>query len=158
MTIKIRPADESDVYWICTQLKKFSDFYNSKYPLYDDPDFAAKRVGELVDFHYARIAYQETKHPLVLKSLTTRLGFLCGLLTPHYLNPSINTLSEVFWWTDPDHRRKGISSLLMDDYIEFGKQNAQWITFTTFHKTGVDDSYFLDRGFKLQEKTYLIEV
>lgn len=150
MTIKIRPADESDVYWICTQLKKFSDFYNSKYPLYDDPDFAAFTMGNIIENHFVLMACEEKSK--------TRVGFIAGLETKHFFNPNINVLSELFWWVDEEYRGSRAGLLLLNEFIKHGEEKFQWIQFTLEHKSPVSDQTLVKKGFKLQEKSFLREI
>lgn len=86
------------------------------------------------------------------------VGFITGMLLPHMFNPDIITLVEVFWWVNSSHRRSKAGLKLLNAYVDYGKQNADWIICTLESHSPVNDKAFIKRGFKYKEKSFLMEV
>ena len=47
---------------------------------------------------------------------------------------------------------------LLDEFVAWGKKNADWITFGVMTDTPVKDAALLKRGFVYREKAFLMEV
>lgn len=152
MPIKIRPADSRDIHWLCGQLKNFANFYGTHYNLFPDEDSAANTLSVIINDHYVRMAYEEKE-----KS-NKRVGFIAGIRTTHFLNPKIQLLSELFWWVDEKYRYSRAGLLLLNDFIEYGKKECHWVQFTLEHHSPVKDETLIKKGFKLQEKSFLMEI
>jgi GNAT superfamily N-acetyltransferase len=144
----IRQAESNDIDWILGQLREFSKFIETKYELYGEEQYSKDGLQMLISSHLFLIAEKNSK----------RVGFVAGYLTPHLFNPTIKILNELFFWVIPEHRGEGIGTILMNDYIDFGKKNAQWITFSFNRFTKVNEKSLLKRGFHLHESTYLQEI
>jgi hypothetical protein len=147
--IKVRRALSFDVEWMLEELKSFSDFFGTKIPLFGDANKASDILHSLVKNHYFLVAECPIRG---------ELGFIAGLLNPHILNPDIIVLSELFWWVKEEHRGSMAGSLLLKDFIEFGKNNADWIICTLEKDSPVNEEAFIRRGFHFQEKSFLLEV
>ena len=148
MLYEIRRAESSDVDWIMAQLKSFAKFIETKHSLYGDEAYSKDCLQYLIDKHYLSIAEKEK----------VLVGFSAGYFNPHLFNPSILVLCELFWWVVPEHRKSRVGAMLMNEFISFGKKNAQWISFSLNRFTEVNETSLLKRGFHLHEKTYLQEV
>lgn len=150
MEIEIRKAEYADIEWVLSQLKKFAVFHGSKLSLYGTCEEYKKDLAKkFIDNHLFLIAEDSAK---------SQLGFVFGTLGKHFLNPEITVLSEVFWWVDEEKRSSGVGSALMHEFIAFGKENANWITFTTRPNTPVNENLLIRNGFRHTEKSYLLEV
>lgn len=148
MTYKIRRAQATDVAWLKCELRKFSTFIETKYELYGSEEYTEDGLKLLIEKHFLTIATQE-ENPV---------GFIAGYFNPHLFNPSILVLCELFWWVTPEHRNSRVGAMLMNEFIDFGKKNAQWISFSFNRFTEVNEHALTKRGFHLHEKTYLLEV
>ena len=149
MSISIRSATLNDIDWILGELKKFADFYDSKKSLYGDESQSKIALSNLIDQHIFLIADKESVGPI---------GFIAGLISPHLFNQAIKTLSELFWWVTESERLSRAGSMLIDEFLAWGKANADWIFFSLEQNSPVDEKCLLKRGLRLQEKQYLMEV
>lgn len=147
--IRIRPADANDVPWLVGQLRIFSRFVGTKKPLFSDDEYARIGMTNMVKDHLVLMADDDAHG---------QVGFIAGLVTPHMMNPTIRTLVEVFWWVAEDHRHTRAGAALLNDFIAWGKAHVDWITFGVEAKSPVRESTLLKRGFRLQERNYLMEV
>jgi hypothetical protein len=149
MSYTLRRAEARDIAWLMIQLREFSKFIETEYQLYGDDEYTKNGLQLLIDKHYLNIAANENGEPI---------GFMAGYFNPHLFNPSIMYLCELFWWVVPEYRHTRAGALLMNAFIDFGKQKAQWISFSLNRFTEVNERALLKRGFELHEKTYLMEV
>ena len=146
--IKVLPAVEDDIPWLLKELKCFSEFHGSKIPLFADHDHAVKVVTEMVRNHLTFVAFNGEE----------RMGLIAGYVLAHPFNPAIRVLQETFWWVPEVHRGSRAGALLLSTFIDWGKANVDWVHFGLEAKSPVSDKCLLKRGFKLQERNYLLEV
>lgn len=154
LSYSIRKADEKDIEIILQELKSFSDAYGTKMPMFRDYETSKAIVKTYLKDHVFFVAIKRDLADLSEKVV----GFITGLLSPHIYNPSIKVMTEAFWWMNPEHRRSGAGLMLLDKYIEWGQKNVDWIIMAIEDDTPIDEKIFLDRGFRLKEKSYLMEV
>lgn len=147
MTISVRRAVPSDADWMLPELKSFSAFYGTKRDIFPDDEFAKSRVKFLIDQHIIFVAEKNG----------TGIGFIAGLYTPHLFNPALIVLSEQLWWVKESHRGSRAGLMLLNAFTEFGKVNCDWMTMTLEANSPVNDACLKRRGFKLQERQYLME-
>ena len=147
--IKIRPATTDDLEWLIEQLKAFSLFYGTKNGLFSTEQFAREGMTTFMEKHVVFVAEKDFVGPI---------GFIAGLIIPHIYNPTIRVLNEAFWWVPEQHRHSRAGYLLLKAFIEYGKANADWILFTLEADSPVNEFALIDRGFKLKERSYLMEV
>ena len=147
--IKIRPATTDDLEWLTTQLKAFSLFYGTKNGLFSTDEYAHEGLKTFMEKHVLLIADKDFVGPI---------GFIAGLVTPHIYNPTIRVLTEAFWWVPEEHRRSRAGYLLLKAFVDYGRVNADWILFTLEEDSPVNEFALIDRGFKLKERSYLMEV
>lgn len=146
--VTVRPALASDAAWCVDQLKDFADFYNSQHSLFGDREYAISSFQNKIEKHLVYVA--ERDGDLV--------GFISGYITPHIYNPQITVLTESFWWVVPEHRGSRAGYLLFKNFVEFGKENCDWVITTLESHSPVRDDFLLRHGFKLKEKSYIMEV
>lgn len=149
MSVCIRKAQLSDIDWILGQLKEFADFYNTKRSLFGDLGYSKKVIEVMISEHVFFVAESEQFGPI---------GFIAGTLEPHLYNPEIVTLNECFWWVDEKHRGSKAGLLLLNEFVQWGKKNVDWIWMTLETESPVKDATLVRRGFKEQERSFLLEV
>ena len=144
----VRHGNLGDIPWMLEQFKDFSEYMGNKKSLYDR-DYAEKGIENFLNNGLVIIAESEAYG---------QIGFIVGAITPHLFNPEVKVLAELAWWVDPACRRKRASYLLFKKFVDWGKKNADWITFAMQVDTKIKDSTLEKFGFKQVEKSYLIEV
>lgn len=149
MTPNIRRAVTADIPWILSQLKEFSKFYGTKRELYSDDEWGTFFIGHLIDQHLFLVAESDQ---------LGLLGLIAGTIEPHPYNPEMICLNECFWWVDEKHRGSKAGLLLLNDFIRRGKESCDWIWMTLEHHSPVKDLTLIRRGFKEQERSFLLEV
>lgn len=145
--ITVRPAERTDVPWLLRQLQRFAQFFGSKRSLFPDEDTAESIIVDAIE-----------KHPFFVAENGQRVGFISGYLHPHPYNPRIVVLTETFWWVDEAHRGSRAGLKLLDTFLWFGEETADWIVFTLETKSPVNVRSIEKRGFKLFEQSYLKEI
>lgn len=148
MSVKIRRATEEDIPWLINELRQFAQFFGTKLSLLDE-ETAPLGLSRLILNHPFFVAEKESVGPV---------GFLSGLLSPHAFNPKITQLTEVFWWVSEEHRQSKAGLLLFQEYVAFGKANADWINCTLEVGSPVKDAFLERQGFRLQERSFILEV
>lgn len=148
MGVVVRTAEEKDIESVLIELKKFSDFFGSKYPVYGpDETYNRNLILNLLNQHLFLVAEQDGKFA----------GFICGLVTTHLFNPQIKVLSELFWWVLPEYRETKIGAMLFHEYEKYGAENCQWVIMTIESISPVKPESFLNRGYKLKEQAFVKE-
>lgn len=143
----IRQARTSDVDWMLGECMEFAKEYESKHNLCGNLAYAVTFLESLI-----------VKHLVYISEINdVRTGFIAGMIAPHHFNPDITMLSELLWWVSKEHRGGLSGSVLLDKFIEYGKENCDWITFTIEKNTPISDAPLLKRGFAMTEKAYLLE-
>ena len=150
--IRIRRATVDDLWWIVGELKEFSNDYGSKHKLFKSEEHCHLAMAGMVNDHLVFVA--ETVSP----EGSTLLGLIAGFIVPHPFNPDIRLLAETFWWVGKMHRTTRAGFRLLDSFISWGRENADWITFGTMTTTPIKHKSLTKRGFKLKEQAFLLEV
>jgi len=155
MSIIVRKAELTDIGWMTGQLKEFSRFFGSKRELWSgDLEYSRKFLSVLIEKHVAMIAefqHEEYGH-------RRPVGFIAGVRSNHPLNPGISLLSELFWWVMPEMRRSRAGLMLLNEFTGIGKETADWVVLSLETKSLIRDEHLTKRGFKLYERSYLMEV
>ncbi len=147
--VTIRRAALSDLAWVMLQAKRFSEFYKTTIPLFGGADSACQVLSNLIENHLVLIAASDVGP----------LGFISGIVGQHPYNPSIRLLTETFWWVDEDYRGSRAGLLLLNEFVRWGQENCDWITMCSIDGApGLSDDAYIKRGFKLKERSYLMEV
>lgn len=152
MTIRVRKARFEDVPWLLEQLRAFSAFFGTERPVFPTDALRARSFIE-------RLIHQ---HPFYVATCgdaphTFPVGFIAGALAPHPYNPEIRQLTEMFWWVDPMYRGTRAGSMLLDAFLEEGRQRAHWVVMTLEHNSPVNDETLTRRGFKHMSRDFLLE-
>lgn len=148
MSIEIRRATTDDIPWLLGELRKFAEFFGTKLSLLGNEPMASEGLSIIIRDHYFAIAEHSTFGPV---------GFISGVLSPHMFNPDIIVLSETFWWVSENHRGTRAGFLLFKDFVKFGEENADWTTCNLESHSPVSDEFMIRNGFKLQERSFLLE-
>lgn len=149
MRITIRRAHHNDLDFLLAQLREFSQFFGTEKALFGDESYARQTLLGMIADHPFFVAEGEGAGPV---------GFVAGLITPHLFNPNIRVLAETFWWVSEEHRGSRAGLMLLEEFVKFGKENVDWITFALEEKSPVNEKALTKRGFKLQERSYLKEI
>jgi len=145
----IRKGEITDLCWLMEELQKFSKFFDTRKELFGDYEYALSAMGEMIKSHVVFIVCNEDGD---------RLGFIAGIVTLHIFNPGIKVLAETFWWVEEGSRNTRAGAMLFKEFISWGKKHVDWITLALESKSPVNENTLLKRGFKLHERSYLLEV
>lgn len=148
----VRLANSADKDWLKAQLKEFADFFGTKKSLFGAPDHVDTGLEELIMRHLVLIAEASTPEG------TERAGMIVGTIGPHMMNPEIRVLAEMFWWVSRKWRASRAAVMLLEAFIDYGKANADWITFVLEDMSPVRDKTLERKGFRLKERMFLMEV
>lgn len=146
--MSVRRGTAEDLDWLVSELRTFSAFFNTKKPLFGDEEFVRQGMSQFIDKHVVFVAEKAGE----------RAGFIAGAMAPHPFNPSIRVLSETFWWVSEEHRGSRAAALLFTEFLAFGKATADWVTMGLEAHSPVNPDALIKRGFKLQERCFLLEV
>lgn len=148
--MQTRYATLLDIPFLLEQLWSFDDFCGTKHSLISPVEGEATEVlAQLITNSFFKIVETEKGR---------MVGFICGILTPHILNPKLNVFTELFWWVMEEARGTAAGALLLLEFVEFGKNHAQWTIMTLEEHSPVKPESLEKRGFKLKERNYLLEV
>lgn len=143
----VRRAVVEDVPWIAGQLKDFAAFQQVHFPLFD-ADYAPQGLTWLIEQHVVFVA-EHAGQPA---------GLIGGILGTHPFHPRLTTLTQLFWWVTPAHRRSRAGSLLIEAFVDHGKTHADWVVMSISAHSPLRERTLLKRGFHLQDRGYLLEV
>lgn len=145
----MREGQSLDIDWLIPQLKQFSLFFGSRRSLFpSNEEYARERLADMMQSHFFRVAEQDG----------APVGFIAGYVTPHPFNPEIWTLAETFWWVDPIHRQGRAGLLLLNAFVEWGRDHVDLLTFALEAHSPVNPRTLEKRGLQLQEHNFMLEV
>lgn len=147
-TMSIRRAGVEDLEWLIVELRKFAAFFGTKKSIFGPEEYVRSALALLIEKQIVFVAERIDVGPM---------GFVAGLLQPHTFNPEVTVLSELFWWVKEEHRGSRAAAMLLKAFVNFGKANADWITFGLEVHSPVNANALVKRGFKLQERAFLME-
>lgn len=148
--MKIRKAHLGDSEWILEQLKIFSSTYKTKVSLFPKSyDRAQEIISKLIEGQIVLLAETDNGE---------KAGFIAGVLTPHYFNQDIITLTELFWWVEEKHRGSKAGLMLYNEFVKIGKDLSDWIVLCLKFGSPVKEEFFLKRDFKKLDQSFLLEV
>lgn len=145
--IEIRAARVEDLDWLLGELKTFDEFYGTKKKLFGNEEYIRGKLTDVINHHVLIVAEENGQ----------RMGFIAGIQQPHFYNPEILVLQELFWWVDPKFRRTRAASLLLDEFISFGRDHADWICFGLASMTPIKPKNLLRRGFTTSDQAFILE-
>jgi hypothetical protein len=150
MQVTVRRAEAKDSRFIIDELRKFSEFFGTKKRLFGDDKYVFDGLMDMVTNHVMMVA-EDADGSL--------MGFIGGYLLKHPYNPEITVLQEAFFWVTPERRRSRAGALLLRAFIDHGRQHATWITFALVEeKSEMREEHLTSLGFRLHERSYLMEV
>lgn len=147
--MRVRRAQDADLDWLVGQLRAFSTFFGGARPLLEDEGYARFQLLAMIEGHLVLVAEREDGE---------LLGFIAGFVGPHPYNPSLRVLSEAFWWVAEPHRGGHVGAILLEAFVAWGRANVDWVTMALERGSPVKEDSLLRRGFRLQERNYLLEV
>jgi N-acetylglutamate synthase-like GNAT family acetyltransferase len=159
MTMAIRRATLHDLQWLLAQLRAFDQFFGARKTLIPpDPAHAEAILLQLMDPDVGCFFLAERVDLVDDELLPTPLGFIAGLVSRHFFNPAITTLTELFWWVDPTHRGSSAGARLLEAFTAYGQEHADWIVFTLETNSPVHPEALVRRGFVAKSQDFLLEV
>lgn len=147
MQFSIRPATTDDIDWLLVQTRAFAAFTGLK-NVHPTEDYARFGLTQLLTDHVLLICEHES---------AGNVGFVAGYRTPHPFNPALTMLSETFWWVAEEHRGSRAGLMLLDAFIDIGRRTADIVTCALESNSPVNERVLTDRGFKLHERSFLLE-
>ena len=158
MVLVVRPAKISDIDWLLVQLKQFAEFDKAKISMWGGPhEQKISVLTNLITNHVLLICEKETEPDELGQVGWIPVGMICGTLHRHIFNSNIRCLTEYFWWVDPDYRKSRAGILLFKTFDEYGKELADWVTFSLLENSPDFSGYLEKNGFRLAERAYLKE-
>jgi RimJ/RimL family protein N-acetyltransferase len=149
MKIETRAARLEDLDWLIEQLKAFAREFPSKLELFPGDEFARQGMTGYIREHLVLIAEREDG---------ARLGFIAGVLAPHFFNPRLRTLAELFWWVPEEFRGTRAGLLLLNAFDAYGEKHADWVVMSLETGSPVRDKSLHRRGYVEHERSFLKEV
>lgn len=113
--------------------------YGNKYDWKNFP------ILDFIDSHYFAICFRNDKP----------VGFICGTLTHNGFDRKIITLRQTLLYAVPKTRA---TLLLLKDFIDFGKENANHIITGIGTETNIKPKSLEKLGFKHLEQVFRLEV
>lgn len=148
--ITLRNVNHNDKKWILHELRIFSEFFGTRFPVVSDDDvYMFNLIEEFYTKHIFIMAEGEAKG---------RMGFIGATFAPHIFNPAIKTLTLAAWWVSEPNRNSRAGYMLLKKLIEIGKLKADWIILAFSGKCPVKSSSIRKLGFKPTESCFLMEV
>jgi RimJ/RimL family protein N-acetyltransferase len=145
----IRKATLLDIPWLLEQAREFDKFFGAKRSLIpSDAEEATALLEALITTQVCFIA----------ADVNGRMGFIAGALGPHYLNREILILTALLWWVDPKFRGSSAGARLLNHFIAYGKDNADWISMQIETHSPISARSLERLGFKERERNFLMEV
>lgn len=186
MNIEIYHAEHADIPFLIEQAEEFSKFADyKKKQLYPGDEYAETTFKTFIDkqvifmakhlkpgYAYNEMLDQVGKMEkdgngnafMISTELAgdedpwIRTGFIAGFLYPHFFNPEIMTLMEVFWWVAEPYRQSRAGLKLFNQFLEFGKDRADQVIFTLEDNSPVKGSFLTKKGFRVKEHSFVLEV
>jgi hypothetical protein len=159
MSIVVRLAAQRDISALMEQLRQFDRFFGAKYSLIPtDASIAEAVLTNVMDNHVFLVAVERNDQGDGSEDWEKIIGFIAGVLAPHYFNPGITVLSELLWWVDPNYRGSRAGMLLLDTYTDIGRLRAHWTTMTLEAESPVHPHTLEKRGYRLKETNFMLEV
>ncbi len=149
MSVTVRPARVEDIPWMIGELKEFAVYYGTALSLYPDDEYARAGIYTMIKDHLVLIAERPGVGPI---------GFIAGVVQPHFYNPAIAVLVECWWWVVPAYRKSSAGARLLKAFTDWGNENCDWITMSLTGRTPIKDWSLVKRGFHEHERTFLMEV
>lgn len=151
MSFAVRPANSSDIDWLLGQLASFSEMFGTRLSLFGgSEEYKRATLGTLVAEHVVLVVEQaDSEQPV---------GLMVGTLTPHFFNPKIRVLQELFWWVEPAFRTGRAGALLLKEFLRIGREASDWIIMSLLAASPVKRETLEGLGFIFREQSFVMEV
>lgn len=136
----VRVAIEEDVSWIRDVAARRMLEEELFKPAYFNPEAVEKLI---------RLGIASNTMWVVLKN-NSLVGALGALEIPTLFNPNIISLSEVFWWVNPDNRMSRAGLLLLNTFMDAAKKYEE-ASLSLLSTSMVMNESIAKRGFRLRE-------
>jgi hypothetical protein len=144
----VREATRADMPWLLEQLAEFDKFFGAKLSLLHDVEEARQLMDGWIEAGPVFIAMHEGQP----------IGFIVGVVGPHYLSSRITALFEVLWWAPPTRAGKRALAALLDAFmLEGHARRVDWIICSRRVDQPATPT-FRKRGFRTLELSHLHEV
>lgn len=87
-----------------------------------DPNACGALWADAIRDHFVVIALDDRDRPQ---------GFIFGWIGRHPFNPIVKTLTEALWYVEPGRLAGFAGLLLMDAFVAWGLEHADFLSFTT---------------------------
>lgn len=145
--MRVRTATPADVPWLLEQVVRFDRFYGAQRSLLPPTmDVAEAKLLQLIE-HVFLIAEDVDRG---------RLGFIAGLVVPHFFSDR-ETLSEILWWVDEPFRGSRAGLMLLNAFVAYGRERSLDVIMTLEDVSPVNPETLLRRGFRAKETNFLLE-
>lgn len=146
--INVRPATPDDLPWLMDQLRQFDAFAPGR-SLFPDMAHAELRAQQMMAPPYVFLIAQDYRS----------LGFVAGVITPHFFTPEFTVLTELLWWVAPEHRMSRAGHVLLTAFKAYGvRQKVGRIQFSLLANSPVPPEALESRGFQLVESSYAMDL
>lgn len=153
MNIHIRAPDRHDVPWLAEQMRAFDNFFNGQHSLLpSEPGGLEARLLGFID--------NPDTYPWWIAERRSRgpVGFIGGIMHPHFFNPSLRVLTEMFWWVEPNERNTRAGYRLLQIFTLFGRANADMTVMTLEAESPVHFRTLEHFGYRVKETNFMLEV
>lgn len=144
MTYIIKPVTEDDRKWVVQKAAREMLFNEVKRPELYNPAQLSFLLSKVINDGTGLICWKDG----------VRVGLVCAMKTPHFLNPSHVTLTELIWYIDPEHRRTRATILLLRGFKELAEVHADEGIFTLLVETPISNESMEKIGFKPLERNF----
>jgi GNAT superfamily N-acetyltransferase len=150
MRAEIRAAEPNDLNALIDMGREFFDHSgNGAFTTFDEPSLTATLIALISGVSGGSLLVAEVSGRVV--------GMAACLVFPFYANHGTLIGQELFWWTNPDHR-KGIGGELLDELEAEAKRKGAKV-FISANLAGEHDATFerlyRRRGYTPAENTFI---
>lgn len=147
----IRRAKAKDIPWLAGELRAFDEFFPAERSLYPGDGTVAYNLEQLMN--------RDDIVFLVATNEVQPIGFILGAKIAHFFNPAIVVLQELLWWVSPEFRGSSAGLRLLHEFVDIGKlEEVDWITCSLETGSPVNPNALERRGFRLLERSFLMEL
>ena len=160
-SIRVRQAVEGDIPWILEELQEFDALQGTTRIslLPRDEPMQVQRLHAILYGCCQSDSKGLISNPFFVATRgQRRLGFICGVVTPHFMNPEIVVAYELLFWVPPRNRKTSAGIRLLNHYTDWCRANVDWAFFSIHHDTPMAARHLEKRGYKFVENTFRLEV
>ena len=95
---------------------------------------------------------------LIAEDNITRMGVIAGVKSPHHFNPEIRCLVELIWWVPEEFRDGRAGIALMREFEKVGRAEADCVVMSLEVGSTVRAEHLTKHGYRLAERSFVLEV